>query len=84
MGHFARVDDDGIVREVIVVANAAMDDLPFPESEPIGQEMLAQSGFVGTFVQCSYSASFRGCYPGIGFSFDGANFVPPVAPEVTL
>ena len=83
MGHFARIDDAGIVREVIVVANAAMNDLPFPESEPVGQEMLAQSGFEGVYAQCSYSASFRGCYPGIGYTFDGTNFIPPAAPEVT-
>lgn len=83
MGHFARIDDAGIVREVIVVANAAMHDLPFPESEPVGQEMLAQSGFQGVYAQCSYSASFRGCYPGIGYTFDGTNFVPPAVPEIT-
>jgi hypothetical protein len=83
MGHFARIDDAGIVREVIVVANAAMNDLPFPESEPVGQEMLAQSGFEGVYAQCSYSGSFRACYPGIGYTFDGTNFIPPAAPEVT-
>lgn len=83
MGHFARIDDAGIVREVIVVANAAMNDLPFPESEPVGQWMLAQSGFEGVYAQCSYSGSFRGCYPGIGYTFDGTNFIPPTAPEPT-
>jgi hypothetical protein len=81
MGHFARIDEDGIVRDVLVVANAAMNDLPFPESEPIGQEMLAQSGFVGVYAQCSYSASFRGFYPSIGYLFDGINFIPPITPE---
>lgn len=79
MGHFALVDDQSIVREVIVVANAAMDDLPFPESEPIGQAMLADSGFVGTYLQCSYNGNFRGCYPGSGYTYDSDNdvFVPP-------
>jgi hypothetical protein len=83
MGHFARIDDEKIVREVIVVANAAMDDLAFPASEPVGQAMLAESGFVGTFKQCSYSGSFRGCYPGQGYSYDPALdvFVPPAAPD---
>jgi len=79
MGHFARIDQDNIVREVIVVANAAMDDQPFPESEPLGQAMLAESGFEGFWAQCSYNASFRGCYPGVGYSYDPTAdvFLPP-------
>lgn len=83
MGHFARVDKSNIVREVIVVANAAMDDLPFPDSEPVGQAMLAESGLVGNFVQCSYNGSFRGCYPGQGYSYDPVAdvFVAPDAPD---
>lgn len=83
MGHFARIDDENIVRQVIVVANAAMDDQPFPESEPLGQAMLADSGFTGTFLQCSYNASFRGCYPGSGYTYDPVAdvFVPPAQPE---
>ena len=83
MGHFALVDDSNIVRDVIVVANAAMDDLPFPDSEPVGQAMLAESGFTGTYLQCSYNASFRGCYPGQGYAYDPILdvFVPPAPPE---
>jgi hypothetical protein len=83
MGHFALVDNQSIVREVIVVANAAMNDLPFPDSEPIGQSMLADSGFTGTWLQCSYNASFRGCYPGTGYTYDPILeiFVPPSAPK---
>ena len=83
MGHFARIDQDNIVRDVIAVANAAMDDQPFPESEPIGQAMLADSGFTGTWLQCSYNASFRGAYPGMGWSYDPNldEFIPPPAPE---
>lgn len=85
MGHFALIDSSNIVREVIVVDNAAMDGLPFPESEPVGQAMLAESGFVGTFLQCSYSGSFRGCYPGQGYTYDPAAdvFVPPAAPDAS-
>ncbi len=83
MAHFAQVDDQNIVREVIVVANAAIEDAPFPNSEPLGQAMLAESGFTGTFLQCSYNGNFRGCYPGQGYTYDQALdvFVPPAAPE---
>ncbi len=84
MAHFALVDET-IVRNVIVVANAAIDDLPFPESEPVGQEFIATlpdlAVQAGTWVQCSYNANFRGCYPGMGYSFDGTNFIAPAAPE---
>lgn len=88
MAHFALVDDT-IVRNVIVIANAAIDDLPFPESEPVGQAFIATlpdlAAQAGTWWQCSYNANFRGCYPGIGFTFDGINFIPPAAfePELT-
>ena len=84
MAHYALVDE-GIVRNVITVANAAIDDLPFPESEPVGvafiatlPDLAAQSG---TWVQCSYNANFRGVYPGMGFTFDGTDFIAPAAPE---
>ena len=83
MAHFAQIDADNIVRQVIVVANAAIDDLPFPESEPLGQAMLAESGFTGTYLQCSYNGNFRGCYPGQRYAYDQALdvFVPPASEE---
>ena len=84
MAHFALVDD-GIVRNVITVANAAIDDLPFPESEPVGQAFIATlpdlAAQSGTYWQCSYNANFRGVYPGMGFTFDGTDFIAPVQPE---
>lgn len=83
MAHFALVDET-IVRNVIVVANAAIDDLPFPESEPVGQAFIATlpdlAAQAGTWWECSYNANFRGCYPGMGYTFDGDNFIPPAAP----
>jgi hypothetical protein len=84
MAHYALVDD-GIVRNVIVVANAAIDDLPFPESEPVGQAFISTlpdlAVQAGVWRQCSYNANFRGVYPGMGFTFDGTDFIPPAAPE---
>jgi hypothetical protein len=82
MGHFALVDD-GIVRNVICIANAVMDDLPFPESEPLGQAFIATcpdlAAQAGEWLECSYNANFRGVYPGMGYSFDGTDFVAPAA-----
>lgn len=84
MGHFALVDD-GIVRNVICIANAVMDDLPFPESEPLGQAFIATlpdlAAQAGVWWQCSYNANFRGCYPGMGYGFNGVDFIPPAQPE---
>jgi hypothetical protein len=85
MGHFALVDD-GIVRNVITIANAVMDDLPFPESEPLGQAFIATlpdlAVQVGTWWECSYNNNFRGVYPGMGYSFDGTDFIPPAIEEI--
>ena len=66
MAHFARINNDNIVQEVIVVANGDCDNLPFPESEPVGQAFIASIGLPGTWLQTSYNANFRGCYAGIG------------------
>jgi len=81
MAHFAQIDGYNIVRQVIVVANAAIQDAPFPESEPLGQAMLAESGFEGTYLQCSYNGNFRGAYPGIGWYYDSTLdvFVSPAS-----
>lgn len=85
MAHYALVED-GIVRNVITVANAAIDNLPFPESEPVGQAFIATlpdlAVQVGVWWQCSYNNNFRGCYPGFGYTFDGTDFIPPAAIEL--
>jgi hypothetical protein len=83
MAHFAQIKDD-LVLDVIVVSNSDCNDLPFPESEPVGQAFIASLGLEGTWLQTSYSGSFRGCYAGLGYSFDViANvFVPPPPAEI--
>lgn len=69
MAHFAQMLE-GSVHAVIVVANSDCDDLPFPESEPVGQAYLASLGLGGGWLQTSYNGSFRGRYAGIGFIYD--------------
>lgn len=81
MAHFARIEA-GVVREVIVVKNAAIGGGTFPESEPIGQQLLTESGLSGTWLQCSWSGSFRGDYPGPGWRYDTAADLF-IAPEST-
>jgi hypothetical protein len=71
MAHFAKLDDASLVMEVIVVSNETLNNLPFPESEPIGIAFLTEwSGGYTNWKQTSYNASFRKNYAGIGFTYD--------------
>jgi hypothetical protein len=81
MAHFALVNNS-VVDQVIVIANADCDELPFPESEPVGQTFIASLGLTGEWLQTSYNGNFRGCYAGIGYTYDSAlgeygEFIPP-------
>ena len=71
MANFAKLDESYIVTEVIVVNNETINNLPFPESEPVGVAFL-QSLFGSTTVwkQTSYNANFRKNYAGIGYTYD--------------
>jgi hypothetical protein len=82
MAHFAQVLNN-IVEDVIVIANSDCNDLPFPESEPVGQAFIASLGLDGEWLQTSYNSNFRGTYAGIGFTYDVVldEFVaPPIPP----
>jgi hypothetical protein len=71
MAHFTKLDDQGIVLDVIVVNNETVGNLPFPESEPVGVEFLTEwSGGYTNWKQTSYNASFRKNYAGIGYTYD--------------
>jgi len=64
MAHFAKVNDENIVEEVIVVSN---NDAP---NEKAGKEFIASLGIEGNWVQTSYNNSIRGKFAGIGDSYD--------------
>jgi len=88
MAHFAQVDDYNIVRDVIVISNADCGGGDFPASEPVGQAFINGPhpdclALAGVWKQTSYSGSFRGCFAGLGYSYDPALdvFVPTAAPE---
>jgi hypothetical protein len=90
MAHFAQVDEYNIVRDVIVIANTDCGGGTFPASEPIGRAFINGPhpdclSLDGEWRQTSYSGSFRGCFAGLGFTYDPVLdvFVPPGAPEVT-
>ena len=88
MAHFALIDSANIVRDVIVISNADCGGGTFPDSEPFGQAFITGPhpdalALNGEWLQTSYSGSFRGCFAGLGFSYDPVAdvFVPPAAPE---
>lgn len=71
MAHFAKLDENNIVIQVIVVANAAIDDLPFPDSESVGIAFCQSLyGEDTKWKQTSYNANFRKNYVGVGGSYD--------------
>lgn len=86
MAHFAQIKNN-VVTDVIVIANSDCNDLPFPDSEPIGQAFIASLGIEGTWLQTSYNGNFRGCYAGIDYRYDSSigeygEFVAPPPPPV--
>jgi hypothetical protein len=77
MAHFAQLDADNIVTQVIVVANAELLDNG-TESEAKGIA-FCQSLLGGRWVQTSYSGSIRKRFAGVGYRYDAAAdvFVAP-------
>lgn len=76
MAHFAQVEN-GIVKQVIVIDNSdiTIGGIEYEEKGiEICKNLLGQDT---EWVQTSYNGSFRGNYAGIGFIWDGENFMPP-------
>ena len=72
MAHFAALDENNIVTEVIVVDNAVLGD---PETEAAGLAWLRDFDSLrglapARWVQTSYNSNFRGRYAGIGMTYD--------------
>ncbi len=80
MAHFAQLDANSIVTQVIVVSNDVINNEPFPQSEAIGIAFCQSlCGANTNWAQTSYNASFRYNYAGIGYTFDATAgaFIPP-------
>lgn len=71
MAHFAELNEQNIVTQVIVVSNEVISNLPFPESEPVGIEFCKETfGQNTNWAQTSYSSSFRYNYACVDSVFD--------------
>ena len=68
MAHFAKLDENNIVLEVIVVNNDALD----PSNEEIsGIEFLTEwSGGHSNWKQTSYNGNIRANFASIGYTYD--------------
>ena len=90
MAHFAKLDENNVVTQVIVVANEEAPD------EKTGQEFLASIGFEGVWKQTSYNTRagihelggipFRKNYAGIGGTYDPVRdaFIPPKPEDLEI
>jgi hypothetical protein len=78
MAHFAKLDENNSVIQVIVVNNDVLLDANGNESEQLGQEFCTQL-LGGNWVQTSYNANFRKNYAGTGHTYDLEldAFIPP-------
>lgn len=78
MAHFAQLDENNIVTQVIVVHNNELLDENGQESEAKGIA-FCQSLLGGNWVQTSYNGNFRKNYAGQGFTYDSIRdaFIPP-------
>ena len=78
MAHYARIDENNIVQQVIVVDNKDTADAFGVEKEYIGAAFCERL-LGGTWKQTSYNGNMRKNYAGIGYTFDAARdaFIPP-------
>ena len=78
MAHFAQIDGNNVVTQVIVVANKDAADANGVEKEYIGAA-FCEKLFGGTWKQTSYNGNIRKNYAGIGYTYnaDIDAFVPP-------
>tara|TARA_R110000803_G_scaffold58564_1_gene116754 strand:- start:4664 stop:5095 length:432 start_codon:yes stop_codon:yes gene_type:complete len=74
MAHFAKIDDDNLVINVLHVNNSdILDD--HGEQELLGQQHLQTHNNwpANQWIQTSYHCNFRGNYAGIGYTWDPTN-----------
>jgi len=78
MAHFANIDENNVVTQVVVVDNKDTSDAEGVEKEHIGAAYLEKI-LGGNWKQTSYNGNFRKNYAGIGYTYrsDIDAFVPP-------
>ena len=79
MAHFAKINNENIVEQVIVVNNDIILKSDNTESELKGKQFLNATFGSSKWVQTSYNGTFRKNFAGIGFTYDTERdaFIPP-------
>jgi hypothetical protein len=80
MAHFAKINENNLVTQVLVINNTDCLDETGQESEAVGIAFCQSIFGVHSFwVQTSYNANFRGKYAGVGDTYDAERdaFLPP-------
>ena len=80
MAHFAQLDDNNVVLQVIVVHNNDCKDENGNESEAVGVAFCKSLlGETTRWKQTSYNGNMRKNYAGIGYQYDPIRdaFIPP-------
>ena len=80
MAHFAQLDENNVVTQVIVVSNDDTSDSNGTETESIGVDFCQKLlGADTNWKQTSYNSNMRVRYAGIGYSYNAEldAFVPP-------
>tara|TARA_R110000796_G_scaffold120824_1_gene234989 strand:- start:123 stop:392 length:270 start_codon:yes stop_codon:yes gene_type:complete len=80
MAHFAKIDENNIVVEVIVVHNNVLLDDDGVEQESLGASFCSDL-LGGNWVQTSYNGNFRALFAGAGMTYDESNDCFVAAPE---
>ena len=81
MAHFAQLDENNVVTQVIVVANEDTSDVNGNEVEEIGVAFCKKLlGADTNWKQTSYNNNFRVRYAGISYTYNEEldAFVPPI------
>jgi len=78
MAHFAQLDTNNVVTQVIVVSNEDTSTAQGDEKESIGIAFCERL-LGGTWVKTSYNGNIRKNYAGIGYTYDKDRdaFIPP-------
>ena len=79
MAHFAELDENNVVLQVIVVHNNELMDTDGTENEAKGVQFCNSLFGHNNWIQTSYNANMRKQFAGIGYTYDDVNdvFVSP-------
>jgi len=79
MAHFAQIDENNVVINVLVVSNDVITNSSGNEEEQLGKDFLVSLLPDTSWVQTSYNNSFRKQYAGVGSTYDPVNdiFIAP-------